>query len=84
MVPFYQMEYNEGSEQSDSVSTTLHQSLSIHHILSSLSHELSNRHSPLDIVVCACIEGSVKLIEESLSPFLQNRNHQNKWIDSVE
>ena len=48
-VPSYQMEYNEESGLFDWVSTNHHQWFSIHHIHSSPSHELSNRHLLLDI-----------------------------------
>lgn len=82
-VPSYQMEYNEESGLFDWVSTNHHQWFSIHHIHSSPSHELSNRDLLLDIDDYAYIEGSGKWIEESEWPFVQNKNHQNKWIDSV-
>ena len=84
MVPSYQMEYNEESELSYQVSTNHHQWFSIHNNPFSSSHELSNRHLPLDIDDSACIEGSEKWIEESQWSFVQNKNHQNKWIDRVE
>ena len=77
-VPSYQMEYNEESGLFDWVSTNHHQWFSIHHIHSSPSHELSNRHLLLDIDDYAYIEGSGKWIEESEWPFVQNKNHQNK------